>query len=1130
MEIPRENVASQLPPFPGHVQQPAQNGLPDSGRPLPQMYPFPNVAAGERNFSPDVQMHQIAGHVQKMNLGTDGFRYDNQPYSLNTSTAPYTVPAYSAYSQVPKEMNSAYSFPAHVNPSGINPVTSEPVSHQLGANPAPVSQFTSATSAAAFADGNRSNSPLVSQLPQRGTGLPGAMIPDMGKRAEVNVSPNVVAPGAIPPLTCPSEQSPSVQTLYSVPQGSANMPSVLQPPPSIPQIPCMNQPTATLARLPQDASATGIAQFKQSEYSYQQGPYNSQYAAPPTVSAPPSLPPGGTGFYAPPAVPKLPPSSVGSGSAFPPAFPSPMGPPAPPMDAMSGGVGAGQKRLDPNMMPSLIQVVEDDRKARGGLFQTGFDHAEQPPLCTTEFFAEDQGNCNPKFVRATLYNAPVSNDFLKQSALPFGLSITPMANLSAEERPLPVVNMGELGPVRCHRCKAYMCPFMTFFDGGRRFRCPFCSVSTEVPEQYFSHLDHTGRRIDAMERPELHLGSYEYVATKEYCKDGIWPQPPVFIFMLDVSYNAVRSGLVNKFCQNVKFLLHNLPKEHGKDSAIEVAFVTYDHSVHFYELKKGSAMPKMLVVNDVQEMFVPMGKNLFVRPSEAGAIIEQYGKLYDSVCLILLSLQLRLTEKILTMFSENKVTDVVLGPVLQAGIETLKAYGRAGKLFVFHTSLPTLEAPGKLKSREDRKLLGTDKEKTVLTPQGDFYDKLGEECVSAGCCVDLFLFPNSHVDVATISSVSSLSGGQVYRYPYFEAEVDGDRFLADLKHDLERPIIFDAIMRVRTSQGLRPTDFFGNFYMNNATDVEMAALDSDKCISIEIKHDDKLEPGNAYFQVAVLFTSVSGERRLRIHNLALATAPDFAALYRSADLFTMINILSKQAERMQLQKSPKDVRDNLTSRSAQTLATYRQKCSPSSSLGQLVLPEAMKLLPLFINCIFKSDSFSGGSELTVDDRAWLVHIIPSMTVSESVNYFYPHVISVLNLESSREAAIGIRCLYENLSSDNAYLLDNGVVLFLWVGMNVQAQWIQDVFGVNSFAQISADKLPEKDNPTSRTLRCLIEEIQAPKQRRLKLFIVKQQDRMEPWLKKFLVEDRADGHPSYVEFLCLIHKEIRNLLA
>lgn len=33
--------------------------------------------------------------------------------------------------------------------------------------------------------------------------------------------------------------------------------------------------------------------------------------------------------------------------------------------------------------------------------------------------------------------------------------------------------------------------------------------------------------------------------------------------------------------------------------------------------------------------------------------------------------------------------------------------------------------------------------------------------------------------------------------------------------------------------------------MDNTTDVEMAALDSEKCVTIEIKHDDKLDPSES---------------------------------------------------------------------------------------------------------------------------------------------------------------------------------------------------------------------------------------------------------------------------------------------
>lgn len=69
-------------------------------------------------------------------------------------------------------------------------------------------------------------------------------------------------------------------------------------------------------------------------------------------------------------------------------------------------------------------------------------------------------------------------------------------------------------------------------------------------------------------------------------------------------------------------------------------------------------------------------------------------------------------------------------------------------------------------------------------------------------------------------------------------------------------------MRVRTSTGIRATDFWGSFYMSNTTDVEFAGIDCDKAVSVEIKYDDKLpEEGGAFVQVALLYTSV-GNRDL----------------------------------------------------------------------------------------------------------------------------------------------------------------------------------------------------------------------------------------------------------------------------
>lgn len=121
--------------------------------------------------------------------------------------------------------------------------------------------------------------------------------------------------------------------------------------------------------------------------------------------------------------------------------------------------------------------------------------------------------------------------------------------------------------------------------------------------------------------------------------------------------------------------------------------------------------------------------------------------------------------------------------------------------------------------------------------------------------------------------------------------LDSQQFLNDLRNDIEKKIGFDAIMRVRTStgtfhlccfsglwcviasswnwqqankendseirrnkvcfpSGFRATDFFGGIYMNNTTDVEMAAIDCDKAVTVEFKHDDKLsEDTGALIQV-----------------------------------------------------------------------------------------------------------------------------------------------------------------------------------------------------------------------------------------------------------------------------------------
>ncbi|XP_071828864.1 protein transport protein Sec24C-like isoform X4 [Apostichopus japonicus] len=845
------------------------------------------------------------------------------------------------------------------------------------------------------------------------------------------------------------------------------------------------------------------------------GPPQPGYGGPPTGGVPQGVPayPGGPPVPPPQSTPPMSPGPM-SGPGMRPPYHG--GPPGPGM-APGPSVQPPPKKLNPDQMPSVIQVIQTDRNARGGQqFLTNL-WGQVPPLVTTEFQAIDQGISSPRFFRSTVYSIPCNQDMVKQSQIPIGFVVKPFADLPDNEMAPPITDHGPNGPVRCNRCKAYMCPFMTFVEGGRRFQCAFCYGITDVPPEYIQPLDHMGKRVDISERPELALGTYEYLATTDYCKNNKLPQAPAYIFMIDVTYQSMKTGMVHLLCKELKSLLDRLPTEHGmKESAIRVGFVTYDSTLHFYNVNSALAQPQMMVVSDVHDVFMPLLDGFMVKLSESRAVIDS------------------LLDQIPEMFFDTRETESMLSPVVEAGLAALVTADLAGKLFVFHSSLPIADAPGKLKTRDDRKLLGTEKEKTILSPQSQVYTKLGQECVKAGCSVDLYLFPNSYVDVATIGQVTSLTGGHCYKYKHFQAAVDGERFIHDLTTNIERISGFDAVLRVRTSAGIRPTDFFGNIYMSNTTDVELAAVDGSKAITVEVKHDDKLtEDTGAFTQVAVLYTSVSGQRRLRIINFAFNCCAQLSDLYKNCDTDTIVNFLAKKAARDVLHSNPKAIREGLMSRCAAILACYRKNCASPSTQGQLILPECMKVLPLFINSVIKSDAIAGCTDITTDDRSWLMQTLLGMDVLSTHVYFYPQLIPIHDISpDGDDIPMSIRCSADRFSDNGVYLLENGLMMFLWIGLHVSNEWVQSIFGVNSPAQIDIDssKLLLLDNPLSVRLRNLIESIRRRRSHYMKLAVVRQRDTLEPWFKQFLVEDKgANASASYVDFLVHMHKEIRNIL-
>ena len=150
----------------------------------------------------------------------------------------------------------------------------------------------------------------------------------------------------------------------------------------------------------------------------------------------------------------------------------------------------------------------------------------------------------------------------------------------------------------------------------------------------------------------------------------------------------------------------------------------------------------------------------------------------------------------------SRASSSVLVAIQSLSTERLSLFQKnlGGQLNIFQTSLPTV-GPGALKHREDPKLYGTDKEKTLFTIQDPFYRVSAEECVEAGIGINLFLFPSQYIDAATLGVLPGLTGGDLFFHPRFDPVRDGQLLREEIGRVVKRETAYSVTMRIRCSNG-----------------------------------------------------------------------------------------------------------------------------------------------------------------------------------------------------------------------------------------------------------------------------------------------------------------------------------------
>ena len=220
-----------------------------------------------------------------------------------------------------------------------------------------------------------------------------------------------------------------------------------------------------------------------------------------------------------------------------------------------------------------------------------------------------------------------------------------------------------------------------------------------------------------------------------------------------------------------------------------------------------------------------------------------------------------------------------------------------GQITLFLSAIPTL-GPGKLTSRDDPTTYNTDKERALFSSADPFWRVTAEEAAEWGVGINVFLFPEQYTDVGSVGTLSSITSGEIFFHPKFQPVRDRDTLHDEIKRIVTRETVYNATIRVRCSNGLRVSDHIGNYYQRSMTDLEFGSIDDSKAFAAVLKHEgarlDDRQP--AYVQVAALYTSSSGDRRVRCLNMSFAATSLIGNIFRFADLDSSVTVFIKDGE------------------------------------------------------------------------------------------------------------------------------------------------------------------------------------------------------------------------------------------
>ncbi|KAL7717580.1 Uncharacterized protein QTN25_004980 [Entamoeba marina] len=659
-----------------------------------------------------------------------------------------------------------------------------------------------------------------------------------------------------------------------------------------------------------------------------------------------------------------------------------------------------------------------------------YDYNTPPPFPLQPFVAGPNNNSSPKLMRLSMHSPPTTAGLLQKIQIPFSVEISPFVNLYDNEAIAPIQH-DPTTLKRCPRCGGYVNPFCTFTENGKYMKCNLCSHVSLVDDDYFSPLQTNGLREDIASRPELMYGTVDYILSgndPSYIPNPITPRR--YVVCLDVS-----SESLNRVFQSISVVLSSV-LANSINTTAEIGFITYHSAIHYWALKD---TPRLVKVTDLSAPITPISPAEFFIPIQTAA--EKLPLLIESI-------------------NKHIATQAVHGNCLYAAVSAAaEILNTNGNVLLFTTSAPS-NGPGSILRKP------SDISSNPQTQANFLMNSLAKTLSPKGIAVDLFIFGDKFSDNVTIGDLSLHTGGTLSYYPNFSSANH-----IKLQSDISKVINTtnngtDVELRLRTSRGLS----IGN-YLTSALPVpdmidtiRIGQLTNESSVIAELTYDESLDPReNIYFQSVVLFTDNKGNRHLKIFNTAHKVVDSAAEVFKKADLSVVFATLIRSTLKGSNPRNNEKLSLEILDKVANLLAGYRKQCSAQVKSSILLLPEALKLLPIYVLGAMKHPALMHFAQLTTlassygfpgassDLKFADVYQIASSSSQTLLKRFYPTARKVTNhamgiVETVESEEYKVRLSSKELSLNDVFVVSDGSVYQILVGSQISDELKMKLFG------------------------------------------------------------------------------------